>query len=297
MDYNVLWTQLQQVMNGLWEHYLPLMIEATSELGVKRRTMGLLLAAVIHEPEPISQPLLQKRNPYQSFNRQLCDAEMDGFFFEASPGKYHLTTSGGHVAEKMIHAAYDAMKALNLMPSPDLHIYVKKLKAIVQGSLNAPEPPGKWCITHSHRLDPGENAPLVIRLDQYLSDLYAYHDDAYLAAWQPLGFDGPTWETLTIIHQEKASTYEDILKQLAFRDQPSSVYQNALDALVEEGLISQRKEKLHVTPKGRELLQKTEEQTETYFFAPWQSLTPADVETLENLSKILIRSLSPQRTP
>ena len=58
----------------------------------------------------------------------------------------------------------------------------------------APEPPGQWHLRLSRHTDPGELAPSVARIDQHLTDLNAYYNDASLAVWQPFGVSGAAWE-------------------------------------------------------------------------------------------------------
>ncbi|MCD6400909.1 MAG: hypothetical protein J7L73_03170 [Anaerolineales bacterium] len=292
MNYKPLWSNLRQGMDVLWKSYLPAMEKTATDLGVKRRTLGLLLAAVIFEPEPISEPLLQRRNPYQAFNNRLFEAAAQGFFQESLSGKYLLTNSGGHAAAEIIRSAYDVMRALpDPFPSPDFTYFIELLRKIVTACLEISEPPGKWCINHSRRLDPGGNAPLIIRLDQYLSDLLAYHDDAHLAAWQPLGVDGPTWETLTMVNSGEVDSLNMLIKRLKFRDFPSSVYENAVESLANDGMLMVKNSKITLTEKGRVHCQKVEEKTDHYFFAPWEFLSQEDVEILENLSKNLVTKL------
>jgi len=293
MNYKPLWSNFRQVLDVLWKHYLPEMKKTATDLGVEKNILGLLLAAVIFEPEPISEPLLQRRNPYQAFNKRIRDASNRGFFQEHLSGKYLLTNSGGYAAEQIIRSAYDAMRDLpDPLPSPELGYFVELLRKIVVACLEISEPPGKWCISHSRRLDPGGNAPLIIRLDQYLSDLLAYRDDARLAAWEPLGYDGPTRETLTMVNKGEVDSLDRLIKRLGFRDFPRSVYENAVRSLINEDILTTEHSKLTVTEKGRMLHKNVEDMTDDYFYAPWKFLTQEDVEILENLSKILIESLS-----
>lgn len=287
------WPICRRAMNALWNCYGGAMEKTAQNYAVDKRVLGVLLAAYSFHPEPISDEILQRRNPYQSYAQRIKEALQQGLLRLDEYKLAHLTPDGSHAIKEIIQAAYKAMSETDVLRPTDLHHLAQILRKLVFACLEAPEPPGKWSINHSRRLDPGENANPLVRIDQYLSDLAAYRDDAHLAAWQPLGFDGPTWETLTLIYRKEAQSREELIQRLAFRDRPRQTYENAILSLLNANLITERRDILVATPKGEQVRQTAEEQTDTYFYAPWQVLSAEEEETLYHLCDMLATSLSP----
>ena len=105
-------------------------------------------------------------------------------------GEYRLTALGTRVVYGPIEVAYAQMAILQPMSSGDLERLVSYLHRLVESSLDAPEPPSKWCLAYSRRTDPGDDRSAVAHIDQYLGDFGAYRDDAHLAVWQWPRVDG-----------------------------------------------------------------------------------------------------------
>ncbi|MDP2976702.1 MAG: hypothetical protein Q8N45_10895, partial [Anaerolineales bacterium] len=61
---------------------------------------------------------------------------------------------------------------------------------IVEKSLETPPPPDTWSICLSYKLMPETEPPLPY-IEQAVSCLNGYRDDAHLAAWKPGGLDAP----------------------------------------------------------------------------------------------------------
>ncbi len=286
------WPLVLDALTALGNHYIPAMDIVAAKAGANRGSWALLLSVLSFDPEPVSVEALKTRMPCQEYNKRLEETATQGLLIIVRPGEYVLSETGQELVQKIILTAYARMENLAPMRPSDLHYLAVLLRRLVKASHTSPEPPGKWSITHSRRFDPGENAPLLIQVDQYLSDLAAYHDDAHLAAWQPLGFDGPTWETLTVIWQEKSVSLDALHKKLHHRRQSRAVYENALRALVERDLIKSKSGEYFLTPQGLELRQKAEDQTDEYFLSPWNHLEDEDLQALENLLKMITEGLS-----
>jgi len=148
--------------------------------------------------------------------------------------------------------------------------------------LSAQEPPGKWCIVHSRRADPGDSASVVVRIDQYLSDLAAYRDDAHLAAWQTHNISAHAWEALTYLWRGEATTLAGLCKKLRCVYLPDE-YQQALQELINRGWVEEKACEYCLTPQAQEVRQTAEELTEHYFYAPWNCLQQEEVEDLRVL--------------
>jgi predicted transcriptional regulator len=221
----------------------------------------------------------------------LAKATELGFLKAIDEGEYRLSQDGRDLAKKVLSAAYARMEQLDPLGPNDLHYLGVLIHRLVKASYTSPDPPGKWCVTHSRRIDPGENAHILVQIDQGLTDLAAYRDDSHLAAWQPLGFDGPTWETLSLLWQGEVETLDELHERLHFRRQSRSIYDDALNALHARNLVKRSKDKYSISKKGGKLRDEVEKVTDTYFYAPWECLEEEDLETLENLLKLMIEGL------
>ncbi len=287
-----LWPTLLDALRALGKQYYPAMDSVTTKAEIDGGIGGLLLSALCFDPVPISNEVLQKRMPYQEYTRRLEKAADLALLKVVGEGEYRLSEEGQSLVQKILDAAYTRMEQLDPLGPNDLHYLSVLLHRLVKASFTSPEPPSKWSITHSRRINPGENAPTLVQIDQCLSDLAAYRDDAHLAAWQPLGFDGPTWETLSILWEKKIETQDELHEKLGFRGQLHSVHEDALTTLNGKGLAKRSKGKFIITRRGKKLRAEAEERTDEYFYAPWECLEDEDLQTLENLLKLLIEGLT-----
>jgi predicted transcriptional regulator len=291
MERTKLWPLAMDALLALGAHYVPAMEKVASAAGIEGSVWGLLLSGISFAPEGISNAILQQRVPYQNYTRRLADAAEQGLFQSPDDETYHLTDRGRESAQQVILAAYARMESIEPMRSPDLHYLSVLLKRLVRACLIAPEPPGKWSINLSRRFDPGGNASLLIQVDQYLSDLAAYRDDAHLAAWRPLGFDGPTWETITFIWHGEADSLDALCQRLSHRRFPRSVYKGVIQELISDGLLRDKSGKFQLTSKGEKIRQEAEETTDEYFYAPWDCMIDEDLQALGNLLTCLVEGM------
>lgn len=281
-----LWPAAVEALRALSKHYGPQMERTAAELNLPE-WYGWLLPAAIFEPEPISATRLRVRSPYTAacwYDERLAKAAEAGFLtlVDEAERAYRLTALGKQAAERVIGAAYAKMAELQPLPLAELERLAGLLWRVVMACLAAPEPPGKWCLAHSRRVDPGEHAPAVVRIDQYLSDLAAYRDDAHLAAWQPHCIDGHAWEAFTYLWRGEATTLDELHHKLERRGYTREEYQQALEDLIRRGWV-EGAEAYRVTTLGREVRQAAEETTDRYFYAPWSCLSETEQEDLRAL--------------
>ncbi len=282
-----LWSTVLEALQALGAHYGPAMDQAAAELGLSE-WYGWLLPALVFEPEPISATRLRVRSPYTSarlYNERLAKAARQGFLTQVAEAEneYHLTELGRQAAERVIEAAYVKMAAFQPISSPELERLASLLHRLVLSCLTAPEPPGKWCIIHSRRTDPGDNASAMVRIDQYLSDLAAYRDDAHLATWQLHNIDGHAWEAFTYLWRAEATTLDGLYQKLERRGYSRDEYRRALEDLLQRGWVREEAGEYQVTILGQEIRQAAEEATDQYFYAPWSCLSQGETEELRTL--------------
>jgi DNA-binding MarR family transcriptional regulator len=175
------------------------------------------------------------------------------------------------------------MSELRPLPEADLLRLAGLLDRVVEASLAAPEPPGKWCLTIERHYDPGTDAPVMHRLDQYLSDLLAYRDDAHLAAWQRHAISGQAWEAFSVIWRSPAMTLDELSEKLARRGYTEEDYEQALRQLEALGWIEEDKGGYWTTPEGDAVRDEVEALTGRYFYTPWVCLDESETAALREL--------------
>jgi DNA-binding MarR family transcriptional regulator len=291
MNTIALWSTALEALQALGRHYGPVMDQTAAELKLSE-WYGWLLPALVFEPDPISATRFRVRSPYTSarlYNERLAKAAKQGFLTPVAEAEneYRLTELGRQAAERVTGAAYAKMTALQPMPSTELERLASLLHQLVKSCLTTPEPPGKWCIIHSQRTDPGDGASVVVRIDQYLSDLAAYRDDAHLAAWQSHSIEGHVWEAFTYLWRGEATTLEGLYQKLERRGYSQDEYKQALEDLIQRGWVKEEAGEYQVTVLGQEVRQAAEEATDRYFYGAWSCLSQGETEELRTLLILL----------
>jgi hypothetical protein len=125
--------------------------------------------------------------------------------------------------------------------------------------------------------------PALPFIEQAISCLYAYRDDAHLAAWRYSNLSATAFEVLTYLWREEANSLEGLLDLLRYRGHPDDVYLDALAELRDRRFIAGGRSKLRVTPEGRDFRNHVEMDTDMYFFAPWSCLSSKEKDRMEDL--------------
>jgi len=283
-----LWPRTWETLQALTARYGPAIDYVAEAVGIPYgEWYGWLMAARIFEPDPISAARLSVRAAYT--NPALHQARLQqgvqlGLLTPAGPGEYHLTNAGHAAVQSLIAAAYAAMAPLQPLPPADLDRLLALLRRLVEASLAAPEPPGKWCLRVARHYDPYGRSGPVPQLDQYLSDLAAYRDDAHLAAWRPLGVTGQAWEALTHLWMGDLVTLDDLCdRHCGRRGYTAESYAAALDDLAARGWVGRAGDAYRLTEAGRAARDDAEATTDRTFFAPWACLNAAELAELRGL--------------
>ncbi|GAP09271.1 hypothetical protein BECAL_00412 [Bellilinea caldifistulae] len=288
MNQTEMWPVALGALQALAGHYRPAMGQIITQLNLPAGCTAVLFPAFSFDPEPVTAEKIHLRGAYTAvslFSQRLREAAGLGLMEEVenAEGAYRLTPSGREAAAKIIQAAYECMSGLQPLPRSEMEQLAALLHRLVDACLKAPPPPEKWCIQLSRRLDGGEDAHPFIRIDQYLSDLAAYRDDAHLAAWRPLECSGQAWEAFTLVWRAEADTLEELCVKLERRGFSREEYRQALDDLIRRGWLQAEKERYLLTPLGGQIRQAAEERTDQYFYAPWQCLSTDEVDLLRSL--------------
>lgn len=288
MNHLDLWPLAWGALDALTAHYGPAINHAAEELGIPTgEWYGWLMAAAIFEPDPVSAHSLHIRSAYTAPARleaALTKGVSLGLLEPAGGGEHRLTAAGRAGVRHLIESAYAVMAKLRPLPQDDLARLAGLLQRGVAACLAMPEPPTKWSLRIERHLDPGVDAPVMERLDQYLSDLAAYRDDCHLTAWRLYDVSGQAWEAFTLLWRGEARTLDDLAGRLAQRRGfTREEYAAALDDLCGRGWVVAEGAGYVVTERGTSLRQEAEATTDRYFYAPWACLSEDETAELRGL--------------
>jgi hypothetical protein len=287
MQLTDLWPLALTAARAIGRRCIPPMRTVAEEAGFADMSWTILLPARNFAPDPISPARLRVRTPYTAprvFERRLAIACDLGFLAPVGEGIYHLTEAGWDATGQIVTAGYVVLGAMAPLPIEHIEELSAYLHRLVLACLYADEPTSKWSIEHSRRDEVEDMAAPVIRIDQYLSDLNAFRDDAHLAGWKPSGVPGHGWEAFTLLWRGEASTLAEIHEKLSWRGYLPEEYAAALNELSQRLWLTIDGSNYRLTDKGRDLRQLAEDETDRVFFAPWTCLS---AEELAHLGRLL----------
>lgn len=285
MERAEMWALINETMQAFGPFYRELMQQAIQDSGAGEY-WGLLHLARGSDPEPLTLQRMQEMAPYGAPERlpdRFGDAVQGGMLERVGDGIYKLTDLGREAVEGVFEAAHRGLAVAEPLPAGEMDQLTRLLQRIVEATLQAPEPAEKWALRYSRWTDPGEDAPGTVRVDQYLTDLLRFRDDAHIAAWRPYGVDGRVWDTLTFVWREQAHSAEDLLELLPFRGFTVQEYQAALDELAGKGWLEEKDGAYELTKVGRQVREEAEEATNHHCFVGWSALNKQEQVLLVDL--------------
>ena len=171
-------------------------------------------------------------------------------------------------------------------PQEQLSEIAQLLKRLVKECLETPPPPDTWSIKLSNKLIPAISPPMPY-IEQVISCLSAYRDDAHLASWCSSGLSASAMESITLIWRGQVNTFQELTRKVEFRGHPEPVYLDALAELRERDYLEGSRSHLRITTAGKQFRAQVEEETDKYFFHPWVCLTDIEKNQIaDTLQKI-----------
>lgn len=269
-----LWHLMREAWTALQPHYEPVIARIVNESGLESRAWGLMLAALTFEPDKTTPGHLMVRGPYnsaESYLNRLRNITRSGYLAEIDEGAFSLTTDGRAWLERFVKEVREKMAEVDPLPESNGGRLADLVKGLADRCLNAPSPPQKWSIRLSYKIMP-PNIPPLPYIEQAISCLSAYRDDAHLAAWQETGLSATALEVLTYLWRGEARSFEDLIQQLAHRGHTRQVYMDAVAELRGRHFVTGEDAALEVTREGRAFRDLVEENTDGYFYFPWTDL-------------------------
>lgn len=243
-----------------------------------------LIAA--REPEAFTVHYYYERIPYIAEERRRASLRalaQGGFATEAPRDAYRLSARGHAALAQVVTAMHRELGQAAPMPGVDLTRLSALLGRLVTAAWAAPEPRDKWCLRYSRWSDPGPGVHPLVRIDQYLSDLACFRDDAHISSWQLRGVSGEAWEALTFIWYGAARTADELAILLPFRGHTAAGYRSAMAELLDIGWVEEAETvpgEYRLTEKGRRVREQAERITDEVFFAPWQVLGAVELQEM-----------------
>ncbi|MDX1413517.1 MAG: hypothetical protein R3293_04950 [Candidatus Promineifilaceae bacterium] len=279
------WNNALEVMQAYTPFYQKEAVQEIADAHAQDVWFALLLARGA-EPQLFNLDYLQKINPYGSPSRLsdiIATAAEKKFLRGHESGSYHLTAKGKAVLDSFFDKAHVLLAAAPSLPEAQINTVVSSLAKIVAATESAPEPVDKSTLASSRWTDPKENAQANLRIDQYITDLLRYRDDAHRAAWQPAGLSGIEWETLTFVWNDEAHTASELVEKLERRGYSEADYQAALDRLVTRQWLQRVNGQYQLTAEGRQVREDAEVETDRLFYLGWFALDEHELAALDQL--------------
>jgi hypothetical protein len=230
----------------------------------------------------------QKRDPFtnpEQYERVFVRLNVKGWIEPMSDGSFRVTEKGRELVRHIVQAGDAQLLDFHSMSTSELERLAILLKQIVAESKVTDEPPEKWAILKRFRVA-DERDPVMIRIREYLMDLFAYRDDSHLSASRPhFNQAGIVWLVLGALWNKEAVTAKQMAEKMTFRGYEVSDYEVALQAAVEVSWaeMDNRPGTFRLSGPGLELREQAEHLTNEYFYTPWSVLVQAEINELYNL--------------
>ncbi len=283
----VIWPSVQEAFQAIGPHYQPQTGPFVTEAGYQDGDWFISFVAYGLDPEPLTAVALQKNifvySHLDRVRQLLAGAAERGFIAETQAGQYTLTAHGREGMDRFFEIAWDTIAELLPIPETEMERLARLLYRVVAATETAAEPAVKTNLKVSRRTDPGLDAPEMVRIDQYLTDLLRYRDDAHIAVWSAHGVSGPAWEAFTTIWRGDVQTTAELVEKLPNRGHAAVAYDEALATLVQKGWLTVQDGGYTVTAVGQQLRDAAEAETEENFNVGLWALDAAEIKTLRSL--------------
>jgi len=273
-----IWVLAMEAQRSIVRLYDPVFEQFMVDTGLDLAGVGLLLAALTFDPLTINAARLRVRSPYTSADRyreRLSRVAEMGFLDQVYQDEYYLSDLGIQQSNELIEGSRKSIALGDPLSQDDSRRLEELFDRLVGCALDTAPPPEPWSLGFSYKLMPDPEPPLPF-IEQAISCLAAYRDDAHLAAWRISGLSATALEALTLLWREECATLEELTDRLQHRGHAVEHYQEALVELSERGYIRGDDPTYSLTEEGIAFRLRVETITDRYFFAPWSCLSATD---------------------
>jgi hypothetical protein len=300
MDNDKIFASMQEAMTNLQPLYGDQMTSAI-EASELEPPAWFTLMTMNGLTEPIQVEYFNTLNPFTRLEQvqERIDAIVEKGFaeLEGDSGGYRVTKAGREAATHPFKVVHEQLDSAQPMDSKDLKRLAELLGKVVDLTIEAGKPANKPNLLRSRQTHPGSKAGPVTLIDQYITDLIYYRDDAHNGAWLPHGCSAQAWDVLTSVWRKQSQDIDSLAEQFEARGYTTESLQTAMDEIKALGWLTDSDGKLEVTQAGAKLRQETEDLTNEYYFGPWSGLSEQDQKAFEDLIVAYTDAIKPEEEP
>ena len=233
----------------------------------------------------------QNRDPFsnpEQFEKLFVRLNVKGWIEPAPDDRFRIPDHTRKAVKQIIDSGDAHLPSLDSFKNIDLErlkVLVKKIVLAMMSKDSSLGFPQRWAVFKRFRVATKES-PVLVKIREYLMDVFAYRDDSHLTAARPhFNQAGIVWSTFDAVSSGSAVTAPRIAEAMAFRGYEVEDYDIALKAAKEIGWIEEIDSAggFRLTEKGTRLREQVEEKTDEYFYQPWSTLTNEELDELHDL--------------
>jgi hypothetical protein len=255
----------------------------------------------------VSYEQLKGWDPYATVDasvENIANLKQEGLLLVGLDGKLSLSPQARSAIDRFHEEGRAYVAALKPLCTPELesvaHLLEAAVSAVLFNPMLVPRPGSHLAASRALALGCGNGRdvpalPVMLRIEQAVSDLWLARDDAhvnawrYVNAWNGNGLTGPTIAVLTEIWSGTAHTVGELAQELSWRQTARDVESN-LSYLVWHDYVKRDGEKVRLTRAGVLLRDSIEAETDRIYFIGWQHARH-QVEWLRDKLKELVSNL------
>jgi len=287
-----------EATNALAPFYQEKAVAKIQEANARKSWVALLNAAGA-DPDPLTLEWFTAVSPYEAktgITGALESGVENGLLTGNEEDGYLLAEKGRLVLAAFFDTAQELIAKAPALEEAEMGKLVAYLQRLSTAAKEASEPSAKPNLESSLWTLPGPDAPPVVLVDQYITDLRSFRDDAHITAWQQFGINGRTWETLTYLWNEEAHNAGELREKLERRAFSEEDYAGSLATLSNKGWAVQSGDNWQITEAGRAVRQAGEDETDRIFFAGWTVLNENEINELHDLLQRWLQKIK-EETP
>ncbi len=295
-----LYERTQNVQGAIWQAALMVQPNAGQMTSVNpllqiRRGLAespnwFMVQAAEFDPEPLTIENLRRRAVWSSPRIVAAVLELlaGEKWLDRINDNYHLTDEGRRVIDTIWQRYRQPISALDARLTVEDRLHVSRLESLLRQIIDASlaGTTDTWCLVHSRRRAPSDEAAPLLKIFHYCEDLNAFRDDAHMAAFQPLAMPAYAWEAFAQVWYGTADTAQGVYDQLAYRGYSRTEYAQGLQECARRGWLTETTNVYQVTNEGKRVREEAERLTNEYFYASWKrDDVQAGLRELEDMLK------------
>ena len=233
----------------------------------------------------------QKRDPFsnpEQFEKLFVRFNVKGWIEPIPDDRFRVPDATRKAVKSIIESGDACLPPVDVFTDIDLErlkVLIKQIVVVMLANDTGLDMPQRWAIHRRFRVA-NQHSPVLVKIREYLMDIFAFRDDSHLTAARPhFNQAGMVWSTFGAVASGSAVTAARMAEVMAFRGYEVEDYDIALQAAKEIGWIEESDSagSYRLTEKGTQLREQVDARTDEYFYQPWSALTHAEREELHDL--------------